>query len=253
MEGQLYIDQAALDSPPRAPSRFSFFLTALVQAGRARVPGWDDAERKAMVGLGGSEGTEVAAIGEAFHILCQAILDDKLKVFRRPVSGGELVPHPSSYFASEAIATAVIREGKYIETIAGPTTLRRGQRRGSLPEIARLSIDLEHYLFVDSEQLSVAFPVGIVDRVGELTQEQTRQMASSLAVRECSNWLADLFKSDTPGLPTRKAAMEEAFLRWPNGAISKRQFLNCYQSLSKSRPWMRRRGPRPKTSLKHHI
>lgn len=242
--GSFYLDQAALDNPPSAPSEYMFIVPAIVHVGRAMLPHWNEAERASLV-EGEDAGRSGHAIQSAAKLLHQAIMDEKITVYRRSIDGGSLHAMSASDWIIDEISETTIRSGKYVETLKFPATFRKGRARGSLPIMSQHSIDIEFYAFVRRDELGEAFPLGIIDDVSDVEDRQRAQAASARAVKECGVWLADLFKSDTTGLPTRKAAMEEAFRRWPDGAISRRQFLNCYQSLSKHRPWMRRRGPRP--------
>lgn len=244
-DGAFYIDQSALDNPPAAPSEYIFVVPAIAHVGRGRIPDWNDAERTNLSRGEDAARAGIDAIQSAAKLLHQAIMDKKITVYLRSIEGGSLHPMFASDWIIDQIPETTIRSGIFVETHKFPMTFRKGRARGSLPIMSQHSIDCEFYAFVKRDQLAEVFPLGIIDNVGDVEGQHLAQVASARAVRECGVWLADLFKSDTPGLPTRKAAMEEAFRRWPDGTISRRQFLNCYQSLSKHRPWMRRRGPRP--------
>lgn len=90
---------------------------------------------------------------------------------------------------------------------------------------------------------------GLVDLAmvdSEIAESITAQTATAAAVRACRIWLTELYANDIAGLPSRDEAKAMAFGMWPNGKISGRQFLLIYQGLSKERPWMRKRGPKPK-------
>lgn len=90
---------------------------------------------------------------------------------------------------------------------------------------------------------------GLVDLAtvdSDIAESITAQAATAAAVRACRIWLTELYAEDRAGLPSRDEAKAIAFGMWPDGKISGRQFLNIYQELSKERPWMSKRGPKPK-------
>lgn len=88
--------------------------------------------------------------------------------------------------------------------------------------------------------------LGAID--SDVAESITAQAATAAAVRACRIWLTEFYSEDRPGLPSRDAAKAIAFGMWPDGKISGRQFLAIYQELSKDRPWMSKRGPRPKAT-----
>ncbi|KAE8235372.1 hypothetical protein A4X03_0g9801 [Tilletia caries] len=90
--------------------------------------------------------------------------------------------------------------------------------------------------------------VDLADVDSDVAASITAQAATAAAVRACRTWLTELYQTEKPGLPSRDAAKQQAFEKWPDGRMSGRQFLLLYQELSKERPWMSRRGPKPKSS-----
>jgi len=90
--------------------------------------------------------------------------------------------------------------------------------------------------------------LGAIDH--DVAESITAQAASAQAVRACRIWLTELYAEEKAGLPSRDQAKGIAFEMWPVGRISGRQFLGIWQDLSKHRPWMSKRGAKPKTANK---
>lgn len=141
--GTFYMDQAALDNPPAAPSKFMFIVPAIAHVGRARIPDWNDAERTSL-----AEGEEAArsgiqAIEDAAKILHQAIMDEDVTIYSRRSSGGSLTAMPTADWINDYMGVNIARSS------GGPAV------HGSV------------YLFVDRSELLKKFPTaGVVATPG---------------------------------------------------------------------------------------
>lgn len=129
-----YMDQAALDNPPAAPSKYMFIVPAIAHVGRSRIPDWNDAERTSLVGGEAAARSGIEAIQSAAGLLHQAMMDGEITGYRRKQSGGALEAMDPSAWINEYTSDALPLSS------GGPAI------HGSV------------YLFVDRSELLKAFP-----------------------------------------------------------------------------------------------
>lgn len=160
------IDQDALSMPPRAPSDRVFICSAVVHVGRVTIPDWNDAELHGIVQLD-HENVQATLVREAYDRLCQAIIDDEIDVYLRPVKGGALAKRSSEFLIADNLHPEILRSGTITERKSfapnrAPADLDTGEflrridptGKYSLPN----SLDFHYFAFVDRDQLLRKFP-----------------------------------------------------------------------------------------------
>lgn len=107
--GAFYMDQAALDNPPAAPSKYMFIVPAIAHVGRVRIPDWNDAERTSLVEGEDAARAGIDAIQSAAKLLHQAIMDDDVTIYSRPSSGGALTAMPTADWINDYTGVNIAR------------------------------------------------------------------------------------------------------------------------------------------------
>lgn len=133
--GEYYMDQAALDAPPAAPSKYMFIVPAIAHVGRAKVADWNDAERTSLAAGDEAARSGIAAIQSAAKLLHQAVMDDDVHIYFRSSSGGALQAMTASDWTNDYMGVNIARSS------GGPAV------HGSV------------YLFVDRAELAEKFPL----------------------------------------------------------------------------------------------
>lgn len=215
---EFFMDQAALDNPPAAPSNFMFIGQAIAHVGRAKIPDWNEAERVAMFDQFAEDSPSVVAIKSASGLLHQAIMDQKMTAYSRPSSGGGLRAMTADAWTNDYMSENIARSS------GGPPA------HGSV------------YLFVERAELEREFPPGgaaittvegfSLDQLSpylRLMIEVSRQEAVDAGTRTKPGELASILISQAPrfGLTSGKgndgsditetwATQLAKALRWPD-------------------------------------